>query len=70
MNLGSEVDLDTPLPELLAGLSWTTLDDAALYEPVEYVRCSKHLKVPEEFRSFVARFPPKPLVPKTQEPTD
>ena len=48
----SQVDMDTPLPELLKSKPWTSLEDAELEPVLMYVRGRKSLQMPAEFRKI------------------
>ena len=51
-----QVDMDTPIHELLRGKPWTTVEDAEIEPVLLYVRGCKGLRMPQEFKDI---FPKK-----------
>lgn len=49
--LAAQVDLETPLPDLVRSLPpWSSLEDAELGSVIMYIRGCKNLQMPAEYR--------------------
>ena len=58
----TETERQQPLPEFFANLSWeeNNWTEIELRPVVYYLRCSKHIKVPREFKQLIPKTDPDP----------